>query len=76
MFISAVYVRFFRSFNFDYLRKAHRGFVPGSPCSVHDEGLSVPSPFRSGGGLLGCGLGERPVGVHDAPLTVDELVAV
>jgi hypothetical protein len=42
----------------------------GCPC------LSVPGPFRSGGGLLGCGPGERPVGVHDAPLTVDELVAV
>jgi hypothetical protein len=28
MFIAAVYIRFFRSFNFDYLRKAHKDFVP------------------------------------------------
>ena len=27
MFISAVYIRFYRSFNYDYLRKAHEGFV-------------------------------------------------
>ncbi|MBW4705171.1 AAA family ATPase [Micromonospora sp. RL09-050-HVF-A] len=28
MFISAVYIRFYRSFNYDYLRKAHEGFSP------------------------------------------------
>lgn len=28
MYISAVYIRFYRSFNFDYLRKAHESFVP------------------------------------------------
>ncbi|WP_419664766.1 ATP-dependent nuclease [Streptomyces sp. 2-1] len=35
MFISAVYIRFFRSFNFDYLRKASENFV-AAPWDVLD----------------------------------------
>jgi len=42
MYISAVYIRFFRSFNFDYLRKAHPGFRP-DPWDVLDgDGLQYP----------------------------------
>ncbi|MEV6348369.1 AAA family ATPase [Actinoplanes sp. NPDC051851] len=42
MFISAVYVRFFRSFNFDYLRKAHRGFTPDPWDVLEPDGLQYP----------------------------------
>ncbi|MGV9503053.1 ATP-dependent nuclease [Streptomyces sp. NPDC003642] len=41
MFISAVYIRFFRSFNYDYLRKASEGFVP-QPWDVLDDGKKYP----------------------------------
>ena len=42
MFISAVYVRFFRSFNFDYLRKAHRDFAPDPWDVLESGGLQYP----------------------------------
>ncbi|MFG1740265.1 AAA family ATPase [Micromonospora chalcea] len=42
MFISAVYIRFFRSFNFDYLRKAHRDFAPEPWDVLEPEGLQYP----------------------------------
>jgi predicted ATP-dependent endonuclease of OLD family len=41
MFISTVYVRFFRSFNFDYLRKAHEKFAP-DPWDELDDGRNYP----------------------------------
>ncbi|MEU9136908.1 AAA family ATPase [Streptomyces sp. NPDC048404] len=41
MFISAVYIRFFRSFNYDYLRKASDKFVP-HPWDVLDDGMKYP----------------------------------
>lgn len=43
MFVSAVYLRFFRSFNFDYLRKAHKSFVP-DPWDVLESG-DLQYPF-------------------------------
>ncbi|MEW1926780.1 AAA family ATPase [Streptomyces sp. NPDC088360] len=43
MFISAVYIRFFRSFNFDYLRKASDTFAP-DPWDVLDGG-DLKYPF-------------------------------
>ena len=42
MFIATVYIRFFRSFNFDYLRKAHDGFVPDPWDVLEPEGLQYP----------------------------------
>ena len=42
MFISAVYVRFFRSFNFDYLRKAHHDFAPDPWDALESGGLQYP----------------------------------
>jgi predicted ATP-dependent endonuclease of OLD family len=42
MFISAVYIRFFRSFNFDYLRKAHRDFAPEPWDVLEPDGLQYP----------------------------------
>jgi predicted ATPase len=41
MFISAVYIRFFRSFNYDYLRKAHPEFEP-DPWDVVADELKYP----------------------------------
>jgi hypothetical protein len=41
VFISAVYVRFFRSFNYDYLRKTHQNFRPW-PWDVLDGDLKYP----------------------------------
>ncbi|WNV83878.1 AAA family ATPase [Umezawaea sp. Da 62-37] len=41
MFISAVYVRFFRSFNYDYLRKTHEAFSP-YPWDVLPGDLKYP----------------------------------
>ncbi|GLY43017.1 hypothetical protein Amsp01_090400 [Amycolatopsis sp. NBRC 101858] len=41
MYISAVYVRFFRSFNYDYLRKAHRDFAP-HPWDVLPDDTKFP----------------------------------
>lgn len=41
MFISAVYIRFFRSFNYDYLRKTHEGFTP-DPWDVLPGDLLYP----------------------------------
>ncbi|MFF5303527.1 AAA family ATPase [Streptomyces sp. NPDC013161] len=43
MFISAVYIRFFRSFNFDYLRKASDTFKP-DPWDILDSG-DLKYPF-------------------------------
>lgn len=42
MFISTVYVRFFRSFNFDYLRKAHQQFVPDPWDELEEDGRQYP----------------------------------
>lgn len=42
MYISAVYIRFFRSFNFDYLRKAHREFAPDPWDVLEPDGLQYP----------------------------------
>ncbi|MFT7837786.1 AAA family ATPase [Saccharothrix sp. BKS2] len=42
MFISTVYVRFFRSFNFDYLRKAHEDFKPDPWDVLEPDGLQYP----------------------------------
>ncbi|WP_431947474.1 hypothetical protein [Micromonospora marina] len=42
MFISAVYIRFFRLFNFDYLRKAHRDFAPEPWDVLEPDGLQYP----------------------------------
>lgn len=42
MFIATVYIRFFRSFNFDYLRKAHDGFVPDPWDELETGGLQYP----------------------------------
>lgn len=42
MFIAAVYIRFFRSFNFDYLRKAHDGFVPDPWDVLERDSLQYP----------------------------------
>src|SRR5205814_3717389 len=42
MFISAVYIRFFRSFNFDYLRKAHSQFAPDPWDVLEPDGLQYP----------------------------------
>lgn len=42
MFIAAVYIRFFRSFNFDYLRKAHKDFVPDPWDVLEPDGLQYP----------------------------------
>ncbi|WFE53121.1 AAA family ATPase [Micromonospora sp. WMMD1155] len=42
MFISAAYIRFFRSFNFDYLRKAHREFEPHPWDVLEPDGLQYP----------------------------------
>ncbi|MFA1543494.1 AAA family ATPase [Actinomadura monticuli] len=42
MFIATVYIRFFRSFNFDYLRKAHEGFVPDPWDVLEPDGLQYP----------------------------------
>lgn len=41
MHISAVYIRFFRSFNYDYLRKTHKDFTP-SPWDILDGDLKYP----------------------------------
>jgi hypothetical protein len=41
MLISAVYIRFFRSFNFDYLRKAHERFAP-DPWDIVGGELKYP----------------------------------
>ncbi len=41
IFISAVYIRFFRSFNFDYLRKAHEHTSPNRRTREPD-GLQYP----------------------------------
>jgi hypothetical protein len=43
MFISAVYIRFFRSFNYDYLRKAHKEFV-AKPWDLLEPG-NLQYPF-------------------------------
>jgi predicted ATP-dependent endonuclease of OLD family len=42
MFLSAVYIRFFRSFNFDYLRKAHSDFQPSVWDALEPGGLQYP----------------------------------
>ncbi|MGW6521736.1 AAA family ATPase [Streptomyces sp. NPDC054962] len=42
MFISAVYIRFFRSFNYDYLRKASDNFTPNPWDLLDDGGLKYP----------------------------------
>ncbi|WP_433272680.1 AAA family ATPase [Actinosynnema sp. CS-041913] len=42
MHISTVYIRFFRSFNFDYLRKAHIDFAPDPWDALGTEGLQYP----------------------------------
>ncbi|MEU0804188.1 AAA family ATPase [Streptomyces sp. NPDC005970] len=42
MFISAVYIRFFRSFNFDYLRKASEKFAPDPWDVLDSDGLKYP----------------------------------
>lgn len=42
MFIATVYVRFFRSFNFDYLRKAHENFDPDPWDLVEPNRLQYP----------------------------------
>lgn len=42
MFIATVYIRFFRSFNFDYLRKAHEGFVSDPWDVLESDGLQYP----------------------------------
>lgn len=42
MFVSAVYIRFFRSFNFDYLRKAHENFSPDPWDLLEPRGLQYP----------------------------------
>jgi predicted ATPase len=42
MFISAVYIRFFRSFNFDYLRKSGEGFTAHPWDIVASDGLQYP----------------------------------
>ncbi|MFM9442131.1 AAA family ATPase [Streptomyces acidiscabies] len=42
MFISAVYIRFFRSFNFDYLRKASDKFVPHPWDVLDNDDLKYP----------------------------------
>jgi hypothetical protein len=42
MFIATVYIRFFRSFNFDYLRKAHDRFVPDPWDLLEPDGLQYP----------------------------------
>jgi hypothetical protein len=42
MFIATVYIRFFRSFNFDYLRKAHEGFVADPWDVLESDGLQYP----------------------------------
>ncbi|HEX7308497.1 AAA family ATPase [Lentzea sp.] len=41
MHISAVYIRFFRSFNYDYLRKTKQGFTP-APWDILDGDLKYP----------------------------------
>lgn len=40
--IASVYVRFFRSFNFDYLRKAHEGFTPDPWDVLEPDGFQYP----------------------------------
>ncbi|MCQ9179433.1 hypothetical protein KMT30_10405 [Streptomyces sp. IBSBF 2953] len=42
MFIAAVYIRFFRSFNFDYLRKAHKSFSPDPWDLLESSELQYP----------------------------------
>jgi hypothetical protein len=42
MFIATVYIRFFRSFNFDYLRKAHDRFVVDPWDELESDGLQYP----------------------------------
>jgi hypothetical protein len=42
MHVSAVNVRFFRSFNFDYLRKAHDGYVADPWDVVEPDGSNYP----------------------------------
>ncbi|MFJ4851463.1 AAA family ATPase [Streptomyces sp. NPDC088733] len=42
MFIANVYIRFFRSFNFDYLRKADDRFVPDPWDALGSDGLQYP----------------------------------
>ncbi|GLX95528.1 AAA family ATPase [Herbidospora sp. NBRC 101105] len=42
MIIAAVLIRFFRSFNFDYLRKAHDGFVPDPWDVLESNDLQYP----------------------------------
>ncbi|WP_406841874.1 AAA family ATPase (plasmid) [Streptomyces sp. AHU1] len=42
MFISAVYIRFFRSFNYDYLRKASDSFTPHPWDVLDDGGMKYP----------------------------------
>lgn len=42
MFVSCVYIRFFRSFNFDYLRKAHEDFHPDPWDTLGSDGLQFP----------------------------------
>ncbi|MEV7863727.1 AAA family ATPase [Streptomyces hirsutus] len=42
MFVAAVYIRFFRSFNFDYLRKAHKSFVPDPWDRLESSDLQYP----------------------------------
>ncbi|WP_328687998.1 AAA family ATPase [Streptomyces phaeochromogenes] len=42
MFVAAVYIRFFRSFNFDYLRKAHKSFVPDLWDLLESSDLQYP----------------------------------
>ncbi|MEU3645224.1 AAA family ATPase [Lentzea sp. NPDC034063] len=42
MFIATVYIRFFRSFNFDYLRKADEGFVADPWDVLESDGMEFP----------------------------------
>ncbi|OUD00115.1 AAA family ATPase [Streptosporangium minutum] len=42
MIISAVLIRFFRSFNFDYLRKAHENFTPAPWDVLESDDLQYP----------------------------------
>ncbi|GGN98844.1 AAA family ATPase [Microbispora bryophytorum] len=42
MLITAVFIRFFRSFNFDYLRKAHEGFSPDPWDALESDDLQYP----------------------------------
>lgn len=42
MFVSALYIRFFRSFNYDYLRKAHDNFKPDLWDILEADDLQYP----------------------------------